>query len=150
MHPIIEGNWLRSKIDGSALAVQVVDWQLVTSPAAQAGLERTMPQPKVRLTPWRQIQSCITLYFNMTSRGKPMQKLEAINFRIEAENKVRLRQLAESTGRDQSELAREAFQQYLDVQEWQSNGINEALAAADRGEFADDAEIEAIFDKYTK
>ncbi len=79
-----------------------------------------------------------------------MQKLEAINFRIEAENKVRLRQLAESTGRDQSELAREAFQQYLDVQEWQINGINEALAAADRGEFADDAEIEAIFDKYTK
>ena len=79
-----------------------------------------------------------------------MQKLEAINFRIEAENKARLRQLAENTGRDQSELAREAFQQYLDVQEWQINGIREALAAADRGEFADDAEIEAIFDKYAK
>jgi predicted transcriptional regulator len=47
-------------------------------------------------------------------------------------------------------LAREAFQQYLDIQEWQINGIHEALAAADRGEFADDADIEAIFDKYTK
>ncbi|MGE0669224.1 MAG: CopG family ribbon-helix-helix protein [Sphingomonadales bacterium] len=79
-----------------------------------------------------------------------MQKLEAINFRIEAENKTRLRRLAEDTGRDQSEMAREAFQQYLDVQEWQINGIKEALAAADRGEFADDAEIEAIFDKYAK
>ena len=79
-----------------------------------------------------------------------MQKLEAIHFRIEAENKIRLRQLAESTGRDQSELAREAFQQYLDIQEWQINGIHEALAAADRSEFADDADIEAIFDKYTK
>lgn len=79
-----------------------------------------------------------------------MQKLQAISFRIEAKNKVRLRQLAESTGRDQSELAREAFQQYLDVQEWQINGIREALAAADRGEFADDADIEAVFHKYAK
>ena len=79
-----------------------------------------------------------------------MQKLQAISFRIEAENKVRLRQLAESTGRDQSELAREAFQQYLDVQEWQINGIREALAAADRGEFAVDADIEAVFHKYAK
>jgi len=150
MHPIIESNWLCSKIDGSALLVQSVNFQLVHSPAAQDGLERKMPQPKICLTHWRQIQSCITLYFNMTCRGKPMQKLEAINFRIEAENKVRLRQLAESTGRDQSELAREAFQQYLDIQEWQISGIHEALAAADRGEFADDADIEAIFDKYTK
>jgi predicted transcriptional regulator len=150
MHPIIESNWLCSKIDGSALAAQAVNFQPINSPAAQEGLERKMPRPKKCLTLWRQTQSCITLYFNMTRRGKPMQKLEAINFRIEAENKIRLRQLAESTGRDQSELAREAFQQYLDIQEWQINGIHEALAAADRGEFADDADIEAIFDKYTK
>lgn len=78
-----------------------------------------------------------------------MPKLQAINFRIEAEDKARLQQLAEDTGRDQSELAREALQQYLDVQEWQIAGIREALAAADRGEFADDADIDAIFDNYT-
>ena len=79
-----------------------------------------------------------------------MQKLQAINFRIEAENKARLQELAATTGRDQSELAREALRQYLDVQEWQIAGIEEAMAAADRGEFADDADIEAIFDKYAK
>ena len=79
-----------------------------------------------------------------------MATLEPVNFRIEPQNKERLRKLAKGTGRDQSELAREALNQYLDVQEWQIEGIRRALESVENGDFADDADIDAAFKRFDR
>ena len=77
-----------------------------------------------------------------------MSILEPVSFRIEAENRERLRKLAEETQRDQSEIAREALAHYLDVQEWQLNGIRQAIASIDEGQFADDEAVKAAFRRF--
>jgi predicted transcriptional regulator len=41
--------------------------------------------------------------------------------------------LAERTGRSRSFLAAEAISEYLDINEWQVAGINQAIASLDRG-----------------
>jgi predicted transcriptional regulator len=54
--------------------------------------------------------------------------------RVEDSVKERLEKLAERTGRSRSFLAAEAISEYLDVNEWQIAGINEAIASLDRDE----------------
>jgi RHH-type transcriptional regulator, rel operon repressor / antitoxin RelB len=54
--------------------------------------------------------------------------------RIEPGVKKRLEKLAKSTGRSRSYLAAEALNEYLDVNEWQVEGIKKAVASLDRGE----------------
>jgi RHH-type rel operon transcriptional repressor/antitoxin RelB len=45
----------------------------------------------------------------------------------------RLQRLAKSTGRSRAYLAAEAIHEYLDVNEWQVAGIEQAIASLDRG-----------------
>jgi RHH-type rel operon transcriptional repressor/antitoxin RelB len=52
---------------------------------------------------------------------------------IEPGAKKRLEKLAKSTGRSRSYLAAEALNEYLDVNEWQVEGIKKAVASLDRG-----------------
>jgi len=54
--------------------------------------------------------------------------------RVDTKVKKRLEKLADSTGRSRSYLAAEAITEYLDVNEWQVAGINQAIASLDRGE----------------
>lgn len=54
--------------------------------------------------------------------------------RVEPAVKKRLEKLAQSTGRSRSFLAAEALGEYLDVNEWQIEGIGRAIASLDRGE----------------
>ncbi len=54
--------------------------------------------------------------------------------RVESEVKKRLEKLARSTGRSRSFLAAEALSDYLDVNEWQVEGIKKAIGSLDRGE----------------
>ncbi len=54
--------------------------------------------------------------------------------RVEPAVKQRLEKLAKSTGRSRSFLAAEALGEYLDANEWQVEGIKEAMASLDRGE----------------
>jgi len=54
--------------------------------------------------------------------------------RVDAAAKKRLERLAKSTGRSRSFLAAEAIDAYLDVNEWQVEGIKRAIASIDRGE----------------
>lgn len=54
--------------------------------------------------------------------------------RVEPEVKKRLERLAKSTGRSRSYLAAEALSDYLDLNEWQVEGIKRAVASLDRGE----------------
>jgi predicted transcriptional regulator len=54
--------------------------------------------------------------------------------RVDESVKERLEKLAERTGRSRSFLAAEAISEYLDINEWQVSGINQAIASLDRGE----------------
>ena len=54
--------------------------------------------------------------------------------RVESRVKKRLEKLAKSTGRSRSFLAAEALSEYLDVNEWQVEGIKKAIEEMDRGE----------------
>ncbi len=51
---------------------------------------------------------------------------ETLTIRMEGEEKRRLEALAEATGRSRSHLAADAIRAYLDVQEWQVEGVRAA------------------------
>ena len=54
--------------------------------------------------------------------------------RVDSAVKKRLEKLAKSTGRSRSFLAAEAIGEFVDVNEWQIAGIEQAMAALGRGE----------------
>ena len=58
---------------------------------------------------------------------------ETFSVRLDRSAKMRLQKLAESTGRSRAFLAAEAIHEYLDVNEWQVEGIKRAMASLDRG-----------------
>jgi RHH-type rel operon transcriptional repressor/antitoxin RelB len=64
-----------------------------------------------------------------------MESMSSTTFtvRIEPGVKKRLEKLAKSTGRSRSYLAAEALNEYLDVNEWQVEGVKKAVASLDRG-----------------
>lgn len=72
-------------------------------------------------------------------------KSAVVNIRVKPEIKSRLANLARATGRTQSFIAEEALEAYLEVNEWQTRGIVEALQEADSpgAEWTDSAELRA-------
>ena len=64
--------------------------------------------------------------------------------RVESTVLKRLEKLAKSTGRSRSSLAAEALSDYLDVKEWQVDGITEGVASLDRGETVSHAEVKQL------
>lgn len=64
--------------------------------------------------------------------------------RLEDELKERLESLAASTQRSKSFLAAEAIRQFVESNEWQVAETQAALAEADAGDFASDAELAAF------
>ena len=56
-----------------------------------------------------------------------------VSVRINLTAKKRLEKLAKSTGRSRSFLAAEAINGYLDLNEWQVTGVQNAMATLDRG-----------------
>ncbi|NKB58279.1 MAG: ribbon-helix-helix protein, CopG family [Alphaproteobacteria bacterium] len=63
-----------------------------------------------------------------------MNDSTVLSVRIDKSVKDRLAKLAANMKRSQSFLAAEAIEEFVDVQEWQVAGINEALETLDRGE----------------
>jgi predicted transcriptional regulator len=57
-----------------------------------------------------------------------------LTVKVDAKTKERLDALAESTGRSPSNLAADAIEDYLDLNDWQVTGIKDAIASLDRGE----------------
>jgi predicted transcriptional regulator len=74
--------------------------------------------------------------------------LEAMTIRVDNKTKQRLEKLAEATAQTKSFLAAEAIRTYLDLNDWQIKEIRAGLREADAGEFASDAEVEAVFSKW--
>ena len=71
-----------------------------------------------------------------------------VSMRLPAELKGRVQTYAQLTGRSKSYVAIEALTEYLDWRLPQMRDLEEAVAAADRDEFASDAEVAAVFERY--
>ena len=69
-----------------------------------------------------------------------------MTIRLEDDTKTRLDRLAEATQRSRSFLAAEAIRHYVELNEWQVDEIKKALEETDRGDFASDDEVKAVFD----
>lgn len=79
-----------------------------------------------------------------------MPSSASITARIDTETRDRLDALAEATQRSKSWLVAEAVRAYVAEQAWQVEAIRQGLAAIDAGDFADPAEVEALFRKYSR
>ena len=71
-----------------------------------------------------------------------------LSFRTEEEARDRLDRLASQLRRDRSFLINEAIEQYLAQLDWQEAQIRAGIEEADRGEFASEEEVEAVFAKW--
>jgi RHH-type transcriptional regulator, rel operon repressor / antitoxin RelB len=71
-----------------------------------------------------------------------------MTIRLDDDVKERLDRLAESTNRSKSFLAAEAVREFVDINEWQVAEVRAALKEADAGEFATDAQVAAIAQKW--
>ena len=72
----------------------------------------------------------------------------AFTIRTSPETMQRLDQLAAQTDRSRNYLANQALEEFLELRTWQLGKTQEGIAAAERGEFVPDQEMERIFDKY--
>ncbi len=71
-----------------------------------------------------------------------------MTIRLEPDLKQKLDQLAEVTHRSRSFLAVEALRDYVELNEWQLQEINNALTEADAGDFASEESIKQIREKW--
>lgn len=72
----------------------------------------------------------------------------AFTIRIEDEMLAKLDALAAGTDRSRNWLAAKAIENYVELNAWQIARIKQGIAEADRGEFASEEEVEAVFAKY--
>ena len=71
-----------------------------------------------------------------------------VTIRLEEATKNKLEKLADATHRSRSFLAAEAIKAYVESNEWQINEIHAAIKEADAGDFATEAEVQAIVEKW--
>jgi predicted transcriptional regulator len=71
-----------------------------------------------------------------------------LSFRTDEDIRDRLDRLAGTRQRDRSFLINEAIEQYLELSDWQEAQIRAGIEEADRGEFATEEEVEAVFAKW--
>ena len=71
-----------------------------------------------------------------------------VSMRLPGELKDRIETYARMTGRSKSYVAIEALAEYLDWRLPQMQDLEKAIAAADRGEFATETEVAAVFARY--
>ena len=72
----------------------------------------------------------------------------AFTIRLDDEMLAKLDALAADTDRSRNWIATKAIESYVELNAWQIAQIKQGLAEADRGEFATEAEVSAVFDKY--
>jgi len=72
-----------------------------------------------------------------------------MTIRLDTELKSRLDKLATVTHRSKSYLAAEAVREYIELNEWQLEEIQAAVAEADAGDFASDETVNAVFGKWS-
>ena len=71
-----------------------------------------------------------------------------LNVRLPVDLHGQLAQLVQATGRSKSFLAVEALKGDVSQEQWQIADIQAGLQEADRGEFATEQEVSAVYAKY--
>ncbi|MER9235246.1 CopG family ribbon-helix-helix protein [Mesorhizobium sp. M0622] len=74
----------------------------------------------------------------------------AFTVRVPEETADRLALLAEKLHRSRSDVAVRAIEDFVAREEWQLAEIEAGLAEAQRGDFASDRDVAAVFGKYAK
>ena len=77
-----------------------------------------------------------------------MTQSTTMTIRLTPELKSRLDQLAEATHRSKSFLAAEAIREFIELNEWQIQEINEAIKEADAGDFSSNDEVKTVFTRW--
>ena len=73
---------------------------------------------------------------------------EAFSVRTDSKKVKQLDKLAKQMDRSRNYLVNKAIDQLLELQIWQDDQVKEGIKAADKGQFASDAEVRRIFEKY--
>lgn len=73
---------------------------------------------------------------------------EAFSVRTDRKKVKQLDKLAKQQDRSRNYLVNQAIDQLLELHAWQDERVKEGIKSADAGRFADDAEMERIFNKY--
>jgi predicted transcriptional regulator len=81
-------------------------------------------------------------------RSEDDMETSILTLRVSPEIKDQLGKLAEATHRSQSFLGGEAIRRYIDLESWQIAEIQQAINEADAGDFATDAEFDAVVKKH--
>jgi len=69
------------------------------------------------------------------------QEKESVSFRLKKQIKNDLATLSETTGRSQTFIVEEALQEYIDLNMWQINAINEGIKQANEGKLLSTEEV---------
>ena len=72
----------------------------------------------------------------------------AITIHINPEKQQRIDQLARQIDCSFNHIVDQAIEEFLGIHDWQLEKIEAGLAAAERGEFATDMEMEQVFNRY--
>ena len=73
---------------------------------------------------------------------------EAFTIRADSKKVQELDKLASTLDRPRNYLVNQAIDNLLEIHQWQIEETKKGLAAADRGDFATDKEMQKILDKY--
>ena len=84
----------------------------------------------------------------MSSKSQPPANTAQFNVRLPSELKARLENYSKLVGRPQANVASDALADYLDWRTPQIEALKQAVAAADRGDFASADEVEQFFKAY--
>jgi len=69
------------------------------------------------------------------------QEKESVSFRLKKQIKNDLATLSEATGRSQTFIVEEALQEYIDLNMWQINAINEGIKQANEAKLLSTEEV---------
>ena len=72
-----------------------------------------------------------------------------MTIRLEDDLKERLEKLANATQRSKSFIAAEAIRDFVELNEWQIQEIQEAIKEADAGDFATEQEVKKVLGKWS-
>jgi predicted transcriptional regulator len=82
--------------------------------------------------------------------GVEMAGKNVLTVRVSTELQDRLDAIADAIDRPRSWVVNRALETFVESEAWQIEEIKRGLAEADAGEFATDAEVRAMFEKWRR
>lgn len=79
-----------------------------------------------------------------------MASSSVLTLRLDPKLKRQLDRLSRATNRSRSFVAAEAIREYVELNNWQIEETKKALAEAERGDFASDADVQRTMRKWTR